>query len=373
MIKILHTIDTTGPGGAETVFTSIIAGLDRLTFAPVVVIRGEGWICDRLRENGMDPVFMNNKGSFSFSYLQELVRLILSERIQVIQAHLLGSSLYCCLAASICRIPVISTFHGFVDIQDQHLLKPKTFLINCLSSRLVFVSENLKSFSTKENFSEKKSVVIHNGVDTTRFYPSKNDNIRKSLGLSSDRVLVGSVGNLRSAKGYQHLLQAAQLVIKKCPEFHFVVAGEGSGRIRAELLALREELGLESHFDFVGYEPDVPSFLNGLDFFVLPSISEGFSISTVEAMACGIPVVATRSGGPEEIVSHLENGVLVEPCSPDGICDMLINLYHNVSLAKSLVKEALDKVQRVYSADTMLNRYANLYQTVCKECSNHTH
>lgn len=363
MIRILHTIDTTGPGGAETVFVNLVKGLDRQEFEPIVAITGPGWVCDELEKNGLTPLFINSKGSFNIKYLLELIGIIRTHDIDIVQSHLLGSNLYCSLAGMICRVPVISTFHGFVDINEKERFSAiKSMLINLGSARLVFVSDRLKEFYVEEKgYSVGKSVTIYNGIDTALFKPHRDDSIREKLGLGPENILVGSVGNIRASKGYEFLLEAAKLVVDRYPQFHFVVAGEGSGKLFDNLQDLKKKLGLENHFSFLGFEPDVPKLLNNYDIFVLPSVSEGFSISTIEAMACGVPVIATRSGGPEEIISQYRNGILVDACCQHSLSNGIIELHNNSSLRNNVANNCVTDVGRNYSISALIDSYSHVY------------
>lgn len=367
MIRILHTIDTTGPGGAENVFLNLVKGLDRNKFEPVVAIRGPGWVCDELKKIGINPLFINSKGSFNFIYLRELIGIIRRNSIDIIQSHLLGSNFYCSLAGIICGVPVVSTFHGFVDINGKERFSEiKCKIINRGSEKLVFVSNMLKNFYLeKKDYSARKSVTIYNGIDCSVFKPQRDDSIKNKLGLGPDNILVGAVGNIRPSKGYEYLLKAARLVVDKYPQFRFVVAGEGSGRFFENMLIFRDKMGLEKHFIFLGFEPDISKFMNNIDIYVLSSVSEGFSISTIEAMACGVPVIATRSGGPEEIITHMVNGILVETKNPDDLSKQIIKLISDDSLKKSLVKNSIDYVKKGYSIIELINNYSNLYLSCC--------
>lgn len=364
MIRILHTIDTTGPGGAETVFVNLVKGLDRQEFESVVAIRGPGWVCDELGKNGVSPLFINSKGSFSVSYLSELVEIIHRDKIDLVQSHLLGSNLYCSLAGMICRVPVVSTFHGFVDINVKEQFSAiKSIIINQGSAKIVFVSDNLRKFYIKQKgFSGRKSVTINNGIDTSLFKPQRDNSIRKKFGIGPDNILVGAVGNIRPAKGYEYLLETAKLIIDRYPQYRFIVAGEGSGMLFDCIMNLRKKLGLEKHFFFLGFEPDVPRFLNNLDIFVLSSVSEGFSISTIEAMACGIPVVATRSGGPEEIINHLENGILVEAGSSSQLAAGLLKLHIESRLCNKIKNTSLGIANDKYNLNIIIKQYQRQYK-----------
>jgi len=363
MIRILHTIDTTGPGGAETVFLNLVKDMNGDRFHSTVVIGGPGWVCNELRKIGIEPIFINSKGSFNLRYLLDLVKIIRSYRIDIIQSHLLGSNLYSSLAGLLCGVPVVSTFHGFVDVNAKERFSDlKSKIINLGSQKIVFVSEGLREFYVnKKGFSPGKSVTIYNSIDTSIFKPQRDDSIRKQYGIGPENVLVGSVGNIRPAKGYDYLLRAAKMVVDKHPEFRFVVAGEGSGKLYDDLLILRKQLNLEKIFFFLGFISDIPKLMNNTDIFVLPSESEGFSISTIEAMACGLPVIATRCGGPEEIISHLSNGILVDNDSISCLSDSIIEIYINKSLRQNLVTNGLACVSNSYSNNISSGKYKSYY------------
>jgi glycosyltransferase involved in cell wall biosynthesis len=261
-----------------------------------------------------------------------------------------------------CRVPVISTFHGFVDTASrERFMGLKSRLINQGSQRIVFVSDHLRHyFLERYRFSPGKSVTVYNGVDTSVFRPKRDESIKEELGLGKEHILLGSVGNIRPAKGYDVFLRAARRIHDAYPVTRFVLAGEGSGRLYQELLQLRRQLGLENVFHFIGFQQEAASVLNNLDIFVLPSRSEGFSISTIEAMACGVPVVVTRSGGPEEIVEHGENGITVA-CDPEDIARGVTRLIGDSELRAAVRDKALGEVAQKFSLRAMVDQYRLFY------------
>ena len=263
----------------------------------------------------------------------------------------------------ICKVPVVSTFHGFVDSSGKdRLLQAKRRLINRGSSRIVFVSDRLREhFVRKYRFSEKKSVTIYNGVDTSVFKPVKDDSLRKELGLGPETLLIGAVGNIRPAKGYEYLIKAARLVCDKRSDCKFVIAGEGSGPLYVRLLALRRSLNLLEDVVFLGFRRDAWTIFNNLDVFVLPSVSEGFSISTIEAMACGVPVVVTRSGGPEEIVQAEGDGLTAQPENERELAESLLAILDDKLLREKLAENSWRRVESKFSNASMLRHYGSLY------------
>ena len=120
---ILHTIDTTGPGGAETVFIDLVTRLPKDIYRSVVVVRGKGWVYEELGRRGVIPILLDSKGSFNLRYLWQLRTIIKREGVDLIQSHLLGTSVYCSLVGLMTGKPVISTFHGSVDIGENERLK----------------------------------------------------------------------------------------------------------------------------------------------------------------------------------------------------------------------------------------------------------
>jgi glycosyltransferase involved in cell wall biosynthesis len=366
--NILYTIDTTGPGGAEKVFVELIRNLDRNKYSANVVLKGKGWLHDAVVGSGITPKVINMDGSFNFSYFMQLVKIIREEKIDLIHSHLFGSNVYCSLAGFICRVPVISTFHGTVDSRpDDRLLKLKFHLINLGTNYIVFVSEYLKNYyldSTPVNRS--KSITIYNGVDSNHFSLPKNNQLREKLGFTNQDILIGALGNIRPAKGYDILLQAASIVTKKFPQCKFVVAGQGDEARYQDLLALREKLGLGLSFKFLGFISETEQFLNSIDLFVLPSITEGFSISTIEAMAAGKPCIVTDSGGPGEIISHLKDGILVEPNNPEAIAQGLKLCLNDEGMRAALVLNCKKTVRERFNIESMIRKYSELYDKSCR-------
>ncbi len=172
------------------------------------------------------------------------------------------------------------------------------------------------------------------------------------------------VANVREAKGYEYFLQAASQVSQNMPQALFLAIGEGKNG-RAEKLRDRvRELSLEDRFLFLGFRQDIPEILSDLDLFVLSSVQEGFSLATVEAMAAGKPVVATRSGGPEEIVEDGRTGMLVPPGDADGLAAGICELLSNPVRAGAMGREGREKAFRDFSLVAMIRQYEEQYARV---------
>jgi glycosyltransferase involved in cell wall biosynthesis len=364
MKTILHCIDTTGPGGAETVFIDLVANLSVDQFRPVVLIRGKGWVYEELIRRGLKPIILEAKGSFNWRYLRKLVRVIRDNKIDVIQSHLLGSNVYCALAGLITRKPVVATFHGAVDIGANERFKWLKFAaINLGANAIVAVSNSLReNIVNRTPLRAIKTKVIYNGIKTADFNCNAVDTLRNKMGWNEGENIVGSLGNIRTAKAYDVLLQAAALLKGHPRSFRFVIAGQGKGDLYDELLKLKSDLGLDDIVYFLGFNDDPAEFLSNLDFFLLSSSSEGFSIATLQAMAASLPVIATRSGGPQEIITHKENGWLVAPESPALIAGALIKLSNDDVLCHRLAKSGKAHVIENFDVKNMISSYEKIYR-----------
>lgn len=371
MLTVLHSIDTSGPGGAETVCLNIVTGLDSTQYKNIVVVPRTGWLSEKFLQAGISPIVVKSKGSWSCLYLWRLVRVIRHFRVDVIHSHLFGSNVYCSLAGILTRKPVISMFHGFVDVDaSSFAVWLKFLIINKGSRKIIFVSENLKNeYLSTKGVSPSLSEVVYNGVDIEKFRPGRRDTIKKELRLNKDNIIIGSIGNIRPAKGYDILLRTAVLVKTKYNKVKFVIAGQGSGTLYNELISLRRKLNLEGTVFFLSFREDTINLYHNFDIFLLSSTSEGFSVATIEAMACGVPVIVTRSGGPEEIVSQNINGLLVEPRDEIGLFQAINILISDPQMRERFSTMGKKSVVERFQISTIIKRYEKFYEELTS--SNH--
>ncbi|WP_372997833.1 glycosyltransferase family 4 protein [Marinobacter sp.] len=362
-IHILHLIDTTGPGGAETVFTTLLRSLDSDRYQHTVVLRGEGWVADTVREIGIEPLIIDSKGSFNLGYIATLLGLIRKNGITLIHAHLLGSNIYGALAAIVSRVPMIATFHGGADVASkERFLATKFRLINIGAKAIVCVSRRLQEeLGARSPLATKKLRLIYNGVDPEKFQPRSGDALKKELGLAADTKIVISIGNIRPAKGYPYLVDAVADVVAQDPGVHFVIVGHQRKDLFSQLEAQIEQVGVGGNIHFLGFRSDVQDLLCQADVFLLPSTSEGFSISTVEAMMAGIPVVSTRSGGPEEILDHDKTGILIPVADRVAISHAVLRVVRG-EIPENMNVQARDRAKQSFSVRAMLDHYEALYQ-----------
>jgi len=201
-----------------------------------------------------------------------------------------------------------------------------------------------------ERVSRQRIRVIPNGIDLR---PYAERTIERPI-----RRIV-TVANLRPEKAHEVLFQAARLVLRRCPDVEFVIAGDGPRR--QELEAMTRGLGIESRVRFLGHCEQVAGLLAENDAFVLPSRSEAFPNSVLEAMASGLPIVASRVGGILELIEHQRTGVLVPPDDERALGYALLDLIQWTGHAATLGRAARRAVETRYSFDRMVAAYERLY------------
>ncbi|HEX8904119.1 MAG TPA: glycosyltransferase family 4 protein [Longimicrobiaceae bacterium] len=364
MRPVLHLIDTDGPGGAETVFVEVAAGLAERGWSAAAAVPGPGWPHDALKARGIEPLVISTGRAWDVGYAARIVAAARRSGAALVHAHLLGPGVYAALAGVFTGIPVVTTLHGTADIAPAEALRGvKLRLLARGRNRIAFVSESLRrAVLARAAIDSARTAVVPNGIDLRAFRPGRDGGLRRELGIAPGAPLVGAVGNLRADKDYSVLLRAAAHLRDAVPGVRVVIAGAGGNEIERELRALSRELGVEETVVFAGFRPDPERVLRTLDVFVLSSRSEGFSLSTAQAMACGVPVVATRCGGPEEIVDDGATGLLVSPAAPDELADAVARLLRDPAARERMGRAGHERAQARYSVERMLDGYDALYR-----------
>ena len=202
--------------------------------------------------------------------------------------------------------------------------------------------------------------VVHNGVDLERLRQHRpRTAVRRELGLAAEARVVGLVARLDHwGKGHREFFAALAALPEGYPVEALIIGG---GRREAEMRRLAAELGLAGRVHFLGPRDDVPDLLSALDIFVLPSHSEGVSLALLEAMAAGLPVIATRVGGLPEVVTDGENGLLIPPQDPEALATALERLLADPDLAQKLGENARKHVEANFSLERLGREINEIY------------
>lgn len=369
---ILHLIDTTGPGGAETIFTQLAQVTQSLGYRTIAVIRGPGWVASELERLGIVTQVMDCKGSFNLHFLKQLGALIHRENIQVIQSHLLGSNVYASLAGLLTRTPVFSTFHGFVDVSPTERLRWLKFLLIQLgSNNVIAVTEQMRvMLQVIPTLARSKVITIANGVDTTIFTKSNAQPLRTQYQLAEDAIIIGCLGNVRRAKDYNLAIETLHQLREAGVNAKLFIAGDDKNSLADEHRQTAQQLGVTDSIIWLGFFQDTPGFLNALDIFLLSSSSEGHPLALTQAMAVGVPIVATRCG-IEEIVTHNETALLAPVGDAVSLAAEIQRLLIQPELKQTLIINAQHLAQEQLSLDAMRNQYVALYSPLLEKPKQH--
>lgn len=360
MTRILHTIETSIPGGAENMLISLVERLDQRRYEPVVCLLADGWLDTELRKRGIETVILPQRPGLDGAWMVNFVKLIRRRGIGLMHAQEFAMNTCCSIASAITGIPVVTTVQGKIYYPDKRRRRLAYRFVS-KRSRMIAVSEDLKRFLVDHvGIREQRVTTIYNGIDP---HPHGVDNgqraaIRRELGLG-DVPVVGTAGSLYPVKGHVHLLHAMATVVRTVPDAVCVLAGRGE--LLGQLQATAAQLGIEPHVRFLGFRPDVPAVLQALDVFVLPSLSEGLSLALLEALAAGKPVVATHVGGNPEVVVDGRNGFLVPSRDSEALADRIVRLLSNRELAASFGQSGRMRVEPDFTVTTMVRRYEELY------------
>jgi L-malate glycosyltransferase len=326
-LTILWLIKGLGVGGAEQLLLMSARHRDRMRIRPTVayLLAVKSDLAAALRDEDVETICFDGHSSWNVRWLFALRRLLRARRFDVVHVH----SPLMAVGARLVIKSLPRRTRPRVIVTEHNLWKSHTRLTR-ISDRLTANSQEVRlavSGAVRDSMPSRMRAdarVVRHGIDTAkvRAVAPHRDAIRASLGVPSGDLLVGTVANLRATKGYPDLLHAARTVLDELADVHFVAIGRGP--LEPELRALHAELRLGQRFQLLGHRPDAVQVMSAFDVFCLPSHYEGLPVALMEALALGLPVVATRVGGVEELVTDGREAVLVRPHHPDELAKTLI-------------------------------------------------
>jgi glycosyltransferase involved in cell wall biosynthesis len=218
----------------------------------------------------------------------------------------------------------------------------------------------------RAGFSSERIVCFANGVDVNRFRPAtpaEKAEAKSALGLSKDTAVIGTVARLVQRKGIDVLLRAFG-ILRPSHRAHLVVVGDGP--LGGELRGLAHELRIEDSISWLGFQADPVKWLQAMDVFAFPSRLEGVPNAVLEAMATGLPIVATTIGGVTDLLEEGRTGLLIPSDDPDALSVVLERLLRNDSLRDDLGSHARDQAVQVFSLKATVSRLIDLYFTMAE-------
>lgn len=280
------------------------------------------------------------------------LRLMRRTRPDVTLANGAFSFLASVAAVKLARVPILWFEHN-TTLPDGAVLRRMIAQAN----HIVAVSEAIRDqFLQLAPDAQGKITLIHNGVDVERFFvsPEARKRKRRELGIEENELVAGTVSRLSPEKGIVYFIDAAHEILRQQPGARFLIVGDGPERVELERRAGSDAIR------FVGAQENVTEWLNALDVFVMPSLAEAFGLAVVEAMACGLPVVASDAGGLRDIVRERESGLRVPLGDAGAIARAVLELGQDAGKRRAFGQAGRSRVEEQFT----LNRQARAMQDV---------
>jgi len=378
--RILHLITRLELGGAQQNTLYCMRHHDRERFDVELIAGAGGPLDEAAREIPRATVQIVDWLEHAISPWHDLVALLRlrgylrSAKIQLLHTHSSKAGFLGRFAGRLVGVPaIVHTVHGWSFNDEQPGWKRSLYvMLERLAARwtdkMIVVSARNRDKGLALGIGRPDQyLVIHSGIDVAEFRTSQRprEEVRRSLGFDPDDIVVGTIACLKPQKAPLDFVRAAAAAHAECPQLRFFIAGDGELRSAVEREV--ERLGLTDVVRLLGWRHDVPDLLHAMDLFLLTSLFEGLPRAVLQAMAAGIPVIATEVDGTPEVVEQDVTGLLVPPGDPDATAAALVRAAGDADLRKRLVEAAQRRLDDSFEIQRMVGDLDRLYVQLLSE------
>lgn len=361
-MQILHTEWSDGLGGQEKRILSEAVGLTARGHSVTIACREHAMIKSEAIRLGINTHTLLMRKSYDIPGIIQMTKFLKNNRFDVVNTHSGVDSWIGGIASRIAK--------SLVLVRTRHLnipLRRNLFnFIHYLPDMYITCGDNMRNnLINNSGFPADKVVSIPTGIGLEFFYVKKNMEAKLKYGLDLNSIVITNVGILRSVKGHEVTLKSVRSVIDVFPNAKFLIVGDGPRK--EALVNFANELGITRHVIFTGFVENIPEIYSFSDVAVLSSLSEGLPQSLLQAMAAGVPVVATRVGGVPEVVINEKTGILVESGNHEGLAKGIIRILRSPNEAAQFAKDAKEIVLKEHSIDHMVDKIENLYKSLLNQ------
>ncbi len=342
----------------------VVTRLDPARWKPAVYCLGNpGRLVSELEAAEIPVTCFHARGLRDILVVRRLAKALRTQKPELLQTFLFHANLLGRLAGWWAGVPhIVSGIRVAEKRTKTHLWCDR--LTNWLVDRNVCVSNAVAQFSTSEGgLKPSKTIVIPNGVDYERF-ANAQPAVLSEFGIPEGSRVIVSVGRLAPQKGLVYLLNALPELLQNYEDIHQLFVGDGPQR--EALRSLATELGIADRVHFAGWRADVPALLKACDCLALPSLWEGMPNVVLEAMASGIPVVATRVEGVEEQITSGENGFIVAPKSRNALVEGIDQVFRDQTRISNIIKSAQQTTMNDFTWNSIASKYEELFQHILR-------
>jgi sugar transferase (PEP-CTERM/EpsH1 system associated) len=366
-VLILYLITELSIGGAQTALLRLLTGLDRARFSPAVACfyNGDGAVAQRIRALGVSVTDLGMTAKWRLDAFVRLYCLLHRQRPTILHTWMFHANVPGRVLGRLAGVPIVISSERTMG-QEGRLRRWLNRITGPLPDRVACVSESVAEFAAQTiGIPPAKLAVIPNGIPLEDFQPGDRSRARVDLGIPLRAVVAGTVGRLQPVKGTGYLLEAWSRLASDHPDAILLLVGGGPQQAALERMSRR--LGISERVRFLGDRADVPGLLRGMDVFVLPSLWEGMPNAALEAMAVGLPVVATAVGGTSEVVVDGVTGLLVQPGDPDALAQSIARLLRDPDLRHKMGQAGRERVVKHFSVGRTVEQTERLYEQLLVE------
>jgi len=357
---ILLVIDDASIGGGQQHVLALAERLIGQGLEVAVACEARGYLVEELRGRRITQYPLRLPENPSLRALADTIKVIRAGGARLVHTHGGTAGFYGRVAAHrLGDVRTVHTYHGIHYLHQKSVRKRTLhravdrFLLRW-TDEVICVAKSDRDLALNERLALPDHVsVIYNGIDLSRFEPRSHE------GQAEGRFVVGTVGRLHVQKGHVHLLEAAALIRQSHPQVCIRIIGDGP--LRGQLEAHARALRVDGIVEFLGARNDVPEQLRQFDLFVLPSLWEGLPYVLLEAMATGVPVVATDVDGVREVIADSAEGVLVPPSDSRALATAVIHLAADAARRAELGARGAQAVRQRFSLDAMIEQTVGVY------------
>ena len=363
---VLHVMQV---AGAEVLVREMVRRLaDRIT-PTIFCLDAVGTIGEQMKRDGVDVVCFDRKPGRDFGVSVRMAKAVKQRRIQVMHAHQYTPFFYAALAKPLCLFDfkLVLTEHGrhYPDhVSPVRRMVNRLVLDKFADAVTACCHFSAEGLSRTDGFAGNRIEIVENGIEVDRYGPAPDKAAAKrAVGLPDDRRYVVHVARHHPVKDQATLLRGFALVAPKLPGVELLMVGDGP--LRRDLESLAAELGIADRVRFLGIRSDIADVMKAADVFALTSVSEAASLTLLEAMASGLPVVATNVGGNMELARPDREGLLFPRADAAGCADALRRLFDEPELAARLGASGRARALERYQLGRTVEEYFALYRRLC--------
>ncbi len=364
--KILHLTFDMRIGGTEQVIKNLIEGRDKDSFEMSIFCLEKpiGPFGQMLIDRGVSVTAIQRKEGFDFSVIRQIRAHIKQHKIDILHCHQYTPWVYGTLAAISIGIRVIFTEHGrFYPDKTSWKRKVINPLLTLFTDKITVISKATRqALVDYEYIPEHKIEVIYNGIIPLKADPEKTKKLKLKLGIKESTRVLGTIARFDPIKNHSMMINAFEILLDQCPDTVLIMVGDGEERENIEKQI--DDLSMHANVILTGYISEPESYLACMDIFLLSSLSEGTSMTLLEAMSLSKPCVVTKAGGNAEIIEHEVNGIVTENGDEIAFADGVNELLDNPGKRKSMARASFQRYQQYFTVSQMVEKYQQIYRPI---------